>query len=166
MTHTFGVSRSKLTGHQGSYRGVWARMALGIPARLQYGPCSAPATSLRSLGVWWRRGGGGVRNLLPSQALLLEAPQWRGLLGPQKHLRAGKARPCLTGPEASAITCSTLSRKVSPLPKDLSLLPCSILTSSYSSPPNTALGRFLSHSKTFSTSLLFIGLSQTPCPGI
>lgn len=33
-----------------------------------------PATSLQSLGVWWARGGSGVGNLLPSQALLLGGP--------------------------------------------------------------------------------------------
>lgn len=166
MTHIFGVSKSKLADHQGYYRGVWARMALGIPARLQSGPCPAPATSLQSHGVWWAQGGGGVKNLLPSQALLLGGPSVEraapgGILELERQGPASQR-----GPEASAITCSTLSRRVSPLLKELSLLPCSILTSSYSSPPNTTFVRFLSHSETFSTSLLFINLSQTPCLGI
>lgn len=135
MTCIFGVSKSKLAGHQRYYREVWARTALGISARLQYGHCPAPATSLQSRGVWWAQGGGGVRNLLLSQVLLLGNPSVERA-APRDILELERQGPA-SQHDPEAVTCSALSRKVGPLPKELSLLPSSILTFLYSTPPNT-----------------------------
>ena len=93
MTHVFGVSKSKLADHQGYYGGVWARMALGILRDSSVGLTPPLLPPFNPLGC----GGCKVRPGMEISLLRLcswEALQWRELLGPQRHPRARKAKPC------------------------------------------------------------------------
>lgn len=141
------VSKSRLADHQGCYGGVWARRALGISGRLQCGPCPSPATCIQFLG-----GGGGHAgdgNPLPSQALLLRGPTVEDTAGLQEASQSwkGESLPHNVALRLQLFPALPFPGQQTPYPKGSASFPDPSRTSSYSSLPNIALVRPISHLK-------------------